>query len=152
MFGSPACWTQSSTDDWSFTPPAACERCELSQRALLPVGLDLVCYVEVDPNGPTHCRINHRWGWERGNKKPSPRAKPSHYSTRQAWCLTWLPQLQPSQIPRCSHRDRFLSSSEWRAIRLYTHAPSTLSLLKKINKKCVTIQTDRSRLKCTRSH
>lgn len=53
-------------------------------------------------------------------QKPSPQAKPSHYSTRQAWCLTWLPPLQSSQILHCAR--------QWQ-IPLIFRAGCTISLV-----------------------
>lgn len=84
-----------------------------------PVG-SILSQVCVHPKGLTHWYVNHHSEMREEKQKSSPRAKPSHYSTHQACCLTQLSQLPPSQIP-----DRFLSSLEC-AVMSLTHSSDIL--------------------------
>lgn len=78
-------------------------------------------------------------------QKPSPRAKPSYYSTRQAWCLTWLPQLQTSQNPHCSQQWQIPLIFTEQSNKAHVHAPLTYCFkLYKVN-----VHRDHSCLKCT---
>ena len=88
------------------------EECALTV-ALFPVGLGLVSYVWVYPKGPTHCCINHHWGWERGNKNPRLGLNPA--ITQRARRDVWLDSFNYSHHrsltdPSPLHNDRFLSS------------------------------------------
>lgn len=113
--------------------------------ALFPVGLSLFFYAKADPKGPTHCYINHHWGWERGNKNPRFGLNPA--ITQHAGRDVWLDSLNYGHHRSLTalNNDRFLSSLEWRAIRL-TYMYLWHFALKLYS---VMVHRDHSCLKCT---
>lgn len=105
---------------------------------LFPLGPGLVSHVCVDPKGPTHCCINHRQGWERGNKNPRLGLNPA--ITQHARRDVWLDSLNYSHQRSLSapSTDRSLSSSECTAISfIYGTLSSTILYTSRLKCYCV---------------